>query len=148
MQLALREFQRKDNVEYASWFSHPEIDKHIGPPWSGEELDEIFKENPMSVYSAFYSTELVGVISIAFPDQEYSSYGITGVAVKPNLQRQGFGAKIITATQNYLNTQPGQEWMAFVSINNESAQQFMEKQGWKKGGIENKMYLYMYIQCA
>lgn len=104
-QIKVREFRRVDNVEYSSWFSDPSMHKTMGPAWNDEELDHIFSEEKASVLSAFHSSELVGVVSLAFPDDEISSYGITGIAVKPQRQRQGYGAKIILAAQNYCNTQ-------------------------------------------
>ena len=142
----LREFERTDNVEYTSWFSDPSMNKYMGPAWSSEELDQIFDEEPPSVFSALHRGELIGVVSLALPNNINSSFGVTGVAVKPQKQRQGYGAKMLDALQSYFNTPKGQEWIGFISINNSSAQHFIEKQGWKKGGVENEMYRYSFIQ--
>jgi len=148
LQVTLREFERTDNIEYSTWFSDSTLNKQLGPAWSDEELNQIFKEEPGSILSAFHSNELVGVVALALPNSEHSSYGVAGVAVKPQKQRQGFGAKILLALQSYYKTQQGQEWVGFVNINNDSAQQFMEKQGWEKGGVQNEMYRYTFIQRA
>jgi len=130
--LEIREFQPVDNVQYASWFSDPVIDRFLGPEWSNEELDEILNDKTGAVLSAFHSDELVGVVSLTFPNIEHASFGITGIAVKPNSQRQGFGKEIILTTQSYYNVEPGQQWIAFVKVSNIPAQYFMEKQGWRK----------------
>lgn len=63
--------------------------KTMGPAWNDEELDHIFSEEKASVLSAFHSSELVGVVSLAFPDDEISSYGITGIAVKHSDNAKG-----------------------------------------------------------
>jgi len=147
-EIELREFTRTDNVEYSSWFADRSMNRFLGPAWSSKELDQIFTEEPGSVLSVFHSGELIGVVSLALPDSEHSSYGVTGVAVKPQKQRQGFGAKISLALQNYYKTSNGQEWIGFINVNNDLAQQFMEKQGWEKGDIESEMYRYSFIQRA
>ena len=148
LEIELRKFTRTDNVEYSSWFADRSMNRYLGPAWSSKELDQIFKEEPGSVLSVFHLSELIGVVSLALPNTEQSSYGITGVAVKPQKQRQGFGAKILLALQNYYKTSHGQEWMGFVNVSNVLAQQFMEKQGWEKGDVENEMYRYTFIQRA
>ena len=103
------------------------MNRYLGPAWSSKELDQVFKEEPGSVLSVFRLSELIGVVSLALPNSEHASYGVTGVAVKPQKQRQ---------------------WMGFVNVSNDLAQQFMEKQGWKKGDLENEMYRYTFIQRA
>ena len=148
LELQLREFTRADNVEYSLWFADRSMNRYLGPAWSSEELDQILKNEAGSVLSVFHSSELIGVVSMALPNSEHKRYGVTGVAVKPQKQRQGFGAKILLALQKYYKTPHGQEWMGFVNVGNDLAQQFMEKQGWEKGDIENEMYRYMYIQRA
>jgi len=148
LRVELREFIRADNVDYSSWFANPSMNKYLGPAWTSAELDQIFKEEPGSILSAFCANELVGVVSIALPNGEDTSYGVTGVAVKPQKQRQGLGAEILKALQSYYKTSQGQEWMGFVSKNNGSAQKFLEMQGWTKAGVENEMYRYSLIQSA
>jgi len=122
------------------------MNKYLGPAWSCEELSEILNETPCTVLSVFSTGRLVGVVSVALPEKEHPRYGITGIAVKPDHQRQGFGTEILSALKNYYRTVQGQEWIAFVNPGNRSAQQFMEKQGWSKGEIKNKMYQYSCIQ--
>ena len=148
IQVELREFKRTDNIEYSSWFTDPSINKHLGPAWNSAELDQILREDPVAVLSAFHANEMVGVVALAFPDKEYPAYGITGVAVKPQAQRRGIGTATLSALQYYYRTPQGQEWVSFININNASAGKFMEKQGWKQAGVENDMYRYIFIQHA
>lgn len=118
----------------------------MGPAWSDAELDEILMQEPCSVLSACSAGELVGVVSVVYPDDVCSSYGITGLAVNPANQRQGIASMILSKIQSYCCTKPGQEWIAFVHLDNESAHKFMEKQGWHKGDTEGEMFRYSYTQ--
>jgi len=142
-------FERSDNVEYSTWFTSDSINKHLGPPWTDEELDQIFNEEPETVFAAFLNSELVGVVSIALPNEDHrNSFGITGIAVKPTRQRSGIGQCIVNALLNRLESSADQEWVAFVHTANSESQQFMQKLGWERGAIENDMYRFSFAQPA
>ena len=143
-ELEIREFKREDNGIYSAWFIDSAIDEFMGPAWSDEELEEIENDKSGIVLSVFLANELVGVVSLAYPDEEHKSYGIMGIAVSPSKQRQGIGVKILRELQKYFKTQSGQQWVAFVSSENVNAQEFMVKCGWSKGVKDNNMYSYSF----
>jgi len=122
--LKVREFKRADNIIYSAWFHDSAMNKFMGPAWSKEELEEIEKDKSGTVLSVFLANELVGVVSLAYPDKKHKSYGIMGIAVSPDKQGNGIGAKILKELQNYFKTQKGQQWVAFVDPENVSAQEF------------------------
>ncbi len=146
MKLKVKEFQHSDNEIYSSWFENPDMERFMGPAWSEDELDQISNENDGVVLSVFSSNNLVGVVSLAFPNKENSNYGITGISIAPHMQRQGVGGKVLEALREHFNTSSWQLWSAFVSTQNINAQKFMLKYGWRQTGEESEMYKFTYKQ--
>ncbi len=141
--LEIRKFQRVDSIRYGEWFSDFNINKYIGPVWSAKELDEIEMETESEVLSVFLENELVGVVSVAYPNNEHPRYCIMGIAVAPNKQREGIGEGILQALPNYFKTAPSQRWIAYVSSQNIPARNFFIKHGWKKGLEERDLYEFI-----
>lgn len=84
MGLCFERFQREYYLEYASWFSDPELNYQLGPmdeDWLSAVLDQ--EEDEGITWAIFLNLEMVGVVETWFDPQKRLPVGITGIAVKP-----------------------------------------------------------------
>lgn len=130
-QLIFTKFKPQDFAEYQSWFKDPELNAHLGPmeendPW----LDYILTNNEGVEYSIFNEHQMIAEVGILFPNQQYPSYYITNLAIKPGLRNQGVGSKVLKALINLHPLKGGESWKTAVNANNPKARSFLEKNGW------------------
>jgi RimJ/RimL family protein N-acetyltransferase len=130
MNLDFKCFQREHYPEYAAWFADPELNHQLGP-MDEEWLDSILSqpESAGITWAVFRGDELVAVAEIVFDPQNQLPPGITAIATKPTLRRQGIATAalhhIITLHQNQGIT----EHLAYVSIHNPAGRRCLEKVG-------------------
>src|SRR5688572_30477598 len=130
MELAFKRFRREDYDEYASWFVDPELNRHLGP------MDEAWLEAVLSrpesagvTWAVFRGRELVAVLETVFDPEGRLPVGITAIAVKPNLRRQGIGAQVLREILLRHKSQGITEHVAYISIDNAGARRCVEKAG-------------------
>lgn len=78
------------------------------------------------------SEQLVAVVGITYPAENYSFYVITNLAIHPESLRTGLGSKVLNQLLLEIPLKPGQYWVTYVEAFNLAAQQFFLKNGWEK----------------
>ena len=130
MDLAFKHFRREDYDEYASWFVDPEMNHHLGP------MDESWLEAVLSqpesagvTWAVFRGRELVAVVETVFDSEQRLPVGITAIAVKPGLRRQGIGARVLGQILLHHKNQGLVEHVAYISAHNTGGRRCVEKAG-------------------
>jgi GNAT superfamily N-acetyltransferase len=115
--LELKHFQREHYAEYASWFIDPELNRYLGP------MDEVWLEAVLSqpklagvTWAVFRSIELIAVVETVFDPEHRLPAGITAIAVKPNLRRQGIGPMVLQQILFLHKSKGIVEHVAYVSM--------------------------------
>ena len=96
MDFCFKQFQRENYQEYASWFTDAELNKRLGP-MDDEWLSAILArtEEEGITWAVYLGAEMVGVVVTVFDPEKVLPVGITALAVKPVLRRQGIGSVIL-----------------------------------------------------
>jgi RimJ/RimL family protein N-acetyltransferase len=130
MDLAFKRFRREDYDEYASWFVDPELNRHLGP------MDEAWLEAVLSqpesagvTWAVFRGPELVAVLETVFDPGQRLPVGITAIAVKSGLRRQGIGTQVLREILLHHKNQGLAEHVAYIAIDNAGAWRCVEKAG-------------------
>ena len=128
--LELKHFQREYYAEYASWFTDPELSRHLGP------MDEIWLEAVLSqpesagvTWAVFLGIELVAVVETVFDPERRLRAGIAAIAVKPGLRRQGIGTSVLDQILSMHKSKGIDQHVAYVSIHNSGGRHCLEKAG-------------------
>jgi RimJ/RimL family protein N-acetyltransferase len=132
MNLEFKRFQNEHYPEYASWFSDPELNRHLGPMdvgWLEAVLSQAESEG--RTWSVFRDVEFVAVIETVFDEEHRWSAGITALATKPGLRRQGIGATVLQTVIALHRRMGILEHFAFISIHNEAGQRCALKAGFR-----------------
>ncbi len=130
MELELVCFRGEHYPEYASWFSDPELDSHLGPmgqDWLDAVLNEPEEEG--ITWVVFRDGEMVAVVEIGFDPGAPTWAGFAGLAVKPSLKRQGIGTAVLQRVLALHEGQGRTEHMALVKADNAAGQRLVEKVG-------------------
>ena len=130
MNLEFKRFQREDYPEYASWFVDPELNRHLGPmdpAW----LDAVLlqPESAGATWTVFREMELVALIETVFAMKRQRPAGITALATKPSLRRQGIGTTVLQRILAIHKSQGIDEHVAYISIHNSGGRHCVEKVG-------------------
>ncbi len=129
--LEFRKFETQDFLEYKAWFEDSKLKQAIGfvdEDW----LKHILQDKEGVELAVLIESELIAVIGIKFPSENNKSYAITNIAVKPNLRNSGIGSRVLNALLDRTKLLDGEFWICYVDFKNKTAQQFFEKNGWKK----------------
>ena len=130
MDLELRRFQREHYPEYASWFSDHELNRVLGP-MDNDWLDSVLSEPESQgvTWAVFRGAEMVGVVETVFDTSNNLPTGITAVATKPALRRQGIGAAILEMVLSLHKSKGIVDHVVYIHVDNESGQRCVEKAG-------------------
>lgn len=132
MGLCFERFQREYYLEYASWFSDPELNYQLGPmdeDWLSAVLDQ--EEDEGITWAIFLNLEMVGVVETWFDPQKRLPVGITGIAVKPAGRRQGLAKAILEKLLWNHYSRGIQSHCAYIKKNNEASRHLFEGLGFK-----------------
>ncbi len=143
MPVRLSPFRAEDFAEYASWFSDPALNTHLGPmdqAW----LDATLAQTNGTTYRALDGKEFVGVIGIVFPNEKFPFYVITELATKPSLRRSGIGSDILNALFALHPLAPGEHWEVYIDDKNDTAKSFFAARGWKAMSPANEAGMVTY----
>ena len=143
--LELKHFEREHYAEYASWFIDPELNRHLGP--TDEVSLEAVLSQPKSAgvtWAIFRGIQLIAVVETVFDPERRLLAGITAIAVKPTLRRQGIGTMVLQQILSLHKSQGIVEHVTYVSIHNSGGRRCVEKAGFvpvttepdKRGYIE------------
>ena len=128
-QLIFSLFEEKDFPEYRSWYEDAELDKRLGP-MNEDWLKHIRHEADGCQYSVFRDDELVAVVGIKYPTEQYTYYCITDLAIKPSLRGQGIGSEVLKGLMSHPDLQEQKMWRSYVDERNPKAKAFLQKNGW------------------
>lgn len=135
MEFIFREFVKDYFDEYESWFENEELKtalEGIDEEW----LHYILNDDKGEELAVFKAEQLVAVIGVQYPDKLVPCYGISNIAIKPNLKNKGLGSKILSALLKRKYLKPNEYWVCFVDVKNKNGQRFFEKNNWKKISVE------------
>jgi ribosomal protein S18 acetylase RimI-like enzyme len=137
-------FRREFYKEYASWFGDAELNRHLGP-MDNDWLECTLSEPKSSgiTWAVFRGTELVGVVETKCDPTNQLPAAILAVAVKPGLRGQGIGSEIVGEILSRDHAKGLLEHVGYVSPENTGAQQFLEKSGFKRIGVDPSRSLYI-----
>ena len=130
MNLEFRPFQKEHFSEYASWFSDPELNRHLGPmdlEWLQAVLSQ--PESQGVTWAVFREMELVAVVETAFDEDHRLPAAIPALATKPRLRRQGIGSSTLQTILARHNRNGILEHVAYISIYNKAGQGCAAKTG-------------------
>ena len=130
MALKFLPFRREFYDEYASWFSDPELNRHLGP-MDNDWLEAVLSESGTVgiTWAVFRDAELVGVVEVKYPPANQLPVAILAVAVKPALRGHGIGSEIVRELLSRDHTKGLLEHVGYVSPENPRAQRFLETLG-------------------
>lgn len=130
MNFELIRFQREHFEEYASWFVDPELNRHLGPmdqAWLEAVLSQ--PESAGVTWAVFRGREMVAVVETIFDPEQRLPAGITALATRPDLRRQGIGSTVLQQILLHHKSQGIVEHVAYISIHNSGGQRCAEKVG-------------------
>jgi ribosomal protein S18 acetylase RimI-like enzyme len=144
IKLELKHFQREHYAEYASWFVDPELNRHLGPmdqTW----LDAVLSrpESAGVTWAVFRGTELVAVAETVFDPEGFLPAGITAIATKPGLRRQGIGTIMLQQILSLHKSKGIVEHVAYVSPHNPDGRRLLEKAGFVVATVEPNEHGYI-----
>ncbi|NJC27437.1 GNAT family N-acetyltransferase [Neolewinella antarctica] len=131
-QLTFKKFKRENYEEYRSWYNNERIKEALYDV-EGEWLAHVLNQKDGIQYAVYGEQTLVGVVGVLFPAQDHPYSVITDIAVNPALFRKGVGSQILSGLTNLHALGADYYWVAFVEVDNELAQRFFEKNGWRQG---------------
>ena len=132
-QYQFKRFTRRDYKEYKSWFQDPDLKKSLGGI-DEEWLSFILKDEQGIEYAVFSNNTLIRVIGITLPNQNENYHVISNLAVHPDYRNREIGSEVLGKLLFYLK--PEENWVCFVSSDNQKAADFFIKNGWTKREIE------------
>ena len=127
--LTFSKFKAEDFPEYKLWYKDALLNRELGP-MDNEWLEHVLKETDGCEYSVFRDDELIAVVGIKYPVEQYPDYYLTDFAMKPDLRYQGIGSEVLQELMKLHPLKPGQSWKAVVNQRNEKAAAFFKKHGW------------------
>jgi len=130
MKLGLVRFRREHFAEYSSWFADQELHRQLGP-LDGDWLESVLAQQAStgSTWSVFRGSELVAVVETVCDPRKILPAGITAIAVKPCLRRQGIGTLAMETVRSRLQANGMDRHFAFVSSTNPVARKYLESLG-------------------
>lgn len=130
MNLVFRRFQQEDYPEYAAWFIDPELNRRLGP-MDQEWLDAVLTEPESAgiTWAVLRDAELVAVVETVFDHQNHKPAGITAMAAKPSLRRQGIGTAVLRQILSQHQSRGIAEHVAYIAIDNLAGQRCIERVG-------------------
>jgi len=149
MELEFRRFQQGHYPAYAAWFVDPELDRWLGP-MDQEWLDAVLAEPATEgiTWAVFRDEALVAVIETVFDPQGHLPAGITAIAVKPSLRRQGIGGAVLHKLLALHHAQGIDAHVAYVAQDNESARRLVEGVGFAPTAAEADEHGYLEFRAA
>ena len=129
MRLNFRRFQAGDFAMYKAWFADPELERRLGP------LDDEWLAAVLSKRASDGATWLVldgaapVVVETLLHPTDSSLAAITGLAVKPELLRQGIGTAVLQEVLALHRREGRLEHLAYIRENNETAWRCFERSG-------------------
>jgi len=139
MNLELCRFQSKHYAEYASWFVDPELNRRLGPmdrDWLEAVMGE--PEEAGITWAVFRGAELVAVVETVFDPDRQLPAGITAVAVKPDLRRQGIGRSALQKVLALDESKGMVEHIAYIAADNQAARRYAVKIGFAPAAAPNE----------
>jgi ribosomal protein S18 acetylase RimI-like enzyme len=149
MDFCFKQFQRENYQECASWFTDAELNKRLGP-MDDEWLSAILArtEEEGITWAVYLGAEMVGVVETVFDPEKVLPVGITALAVKPVLRRQGIGSAILRELLVSHNRLGIREHCVFIHMSNEAAHQLFERQGFVQVSEPDKHGYIEYRHCC
>ena len=123
-------FSKEHYQAYNEWFRNERIKKALFDI-DGNWLDFVLSDKTGIEYAIFEKNEMVAVVGVIRPTKTHPTYGIKNIAVNPKLFRQGMGSRVVKKLLRLHSLKEGEYWIAFVDVDNPSAQRFFEKNGWE-----------------
>ena len=130
MKLEFKRFQQEYYAEYASWFTDPELNHHLGP--MDQEWLDVTLSQPESAgvtWAVFRGTKLVAVVETAFDPEHRLPAAVTALAIKPSLRKHGIGTSVLQQILSLHKSKGIVEHVAYVSIHNPGGWRCVEKAG-------------------
>jgi len=128
--LEFKRFQREYYAEYASWFVDSELNRHLGPmdqAWLDAVLSQ--PESAGLTWAVFRGIEMVAVVETVLDPERRLPAGITAIATKSALRRQGIGTMVLQQILALHRSKGIMEHITYVSINNSGGRRCVEKAG-------------------
>lgn len=142
--LEFKIFQKKHFEEYNNWFKNKRIKKALGFI-DDEWLEFILNDANGIEYAIFQGNNMVSVVGLIFPTNEYHSYAIKNIAVNPEYFGKGIGTSVLKMLYKLHPLKTNEFWLTFVDKMNLSGQLFFKKNGWikiKGNELEDNMLRY------
>lgn len=140
--LKLLPFERRHFQNYNEWFEDAIIQKwlhEIDEEW----LEYVLEDDGSDEWVIMEKEEMVGVVGIVLPTDEYPYFVISNLAVRPERKRVGLGSRILEHLSSHYSHIGDLRWIAFVEMRNAVAQRFFEHNGWKCDGVNKDMLRYI-----
>ena len=130
MDFELKRFQQEHYAEYASWFTDPELDRHLGPI-DRERLDAVLSQAEAAgvTWAIFRHRDLVAVVETLFDPENPFAAAITAIAVKPSLRRQGIGTSVLQLILALHRKNGIVEHVVYISLDNIGGQRCATRAG-------------------
>jgi ribosomal protein S18 acetylase RimI-like enzyme len=149
MNLEFKRFKKEYYTEYASWFSDPELNRHLGPmdlAWLEATLSQL--ESQGVTWAVFCSRELIAVVETSFEEENCLLAAITAIATKPSFRQRGIGTSVLQMIRKLHGSKGISEHIAYVCVDNEAGRRCLTKAGFvavssrpdERGYIEFRHY--------
>lgn len=139
------QFKRKDYPEYKSWFSDSRISTALGDI-DLEWLEFVQKDKTAQEFAIRQNGTLLAVAGVVFPIAEKPAYVISNIAVNPDFMQKGIGSKVLVLILQQFKLKSNEYWLAYVERENEVAQSFFERNGWRSINDEGEgMLTYRFV---
>ncbi len=131
--MKFRLFEESDFRELQSWYLDSRLNQALGPV-DPDWLAAVLSETPPSQYVAIQDGQMVACFGIALPKYPLEDFVVTDIAVRPDLRRTGIGQQAIAWITRQFELKTGQDWIAYVELQNVAAQDFFSSVGWQSDG--------------
>ena len=149
MNLEFKRFKKAYYTEYASWFSDPALNRHLGPmdlAWLEATLSQL--ESQGVTWAVFCSRELIAVVETSFEEENCLPAAITAIATKPSFRQRGIGTSVLQMIRKLHGSKGISEHIAYVCVDNEAGRRCLTKAGFvavssqpdERGYIEFRHY--------
>lgn len=136
--ISLRNVEPKDWFWIETWFQDDRLNRQLGPV-DTEWLDHVLAATDGVHLVAIELGKPIGLIGIVWATPEHPFHGITDLAVRPGLRREGYGRRILSEVLTWHGHPDISRWVAFVALDNEPAINLLQSSGWIDQGTENAM---------
>jgi RimJ/RimL family protein N-acetyltransferase len=121
MDLEFKRFQKEHYAEYASWFSDPELNRHLGPmdlTWLEAVLSQ--PESQGVTWAVLEGQALVSIVETVLDKENHLPAAVTALATKPTLRQRGIGTTVLQMVLKRHKNVGISEHVAYISADNEA----------------------------